>query len=78
MMVYRRYKEKPWLKHKRRLAWRYERRTMVIATMVVVWDALVKAGTVVATLALLLLGLVTILNGLVALLSNWTVLVDHW
>lgn len=40
---------------------------MAIATMVVLWDALVRVGTVVAILALLLLGLLTIAYSLVAL-----------
>lgn len=62
----------------RKLRRHSERRTMVLATMVVLWDALVMVLTPVLTLALLLLVLLTIVNGLVALYWNWKALLVHW
>lgn len=57
-----------------RQASRCERRTMVLAIMVALLDVVVRVGTVVATLVLLLLALLITANGLVALSSNWRVL----
>lgn len=47
---------------------------MVLAIMVALLDVVVRVGTVVATLVLLLLALLITANGLVALSSNWRVL----
>lgn len=49
---------------------RYERRIMVLATMVALWDAL-AVPIAVATLLLWLLVLLIMRTGLVALFSNW-------
>lgn len=46
---------------------RYEQRTMVLATMVVLWDVLVQVIIVAGIVALLLLGLLSIAYGLAAL-----------
>lgn len=47
---------------------------MALAITVLLWDVLVRVGTVVATLVLLLLALLITAHGLVALSSNWRVL----
>ena len=49
-----------------------------IATMVVLWDAVVMVLTPVLTVVSLLLVLVITTRGLVALYYNWRVLLGHW
>lgn len=57
-----------------RKAARSERRTMVLATMVALWDVVAMATTVLLILASLLLVLLITVHSLVALYYNWRIL----